>query len=167
MGVAIALGVFAALYFFNRTGASSQAPIDWNAVYSQLSNAVSEVSTTVTDSLDKFAQAITHFEGQPGDLNYRNNNPGNLMFAGQPGAIGADSRGLAIFETWAEGLAALKRQLALDASRYPQWSIFDYISNKYAPSGPDNPNDVNYANSIASALGVTANTKLGDLGLIV
>lgn len=140
------------------SGVVQQAPIDWTGISQG-------VTQTVTDALNKFAEAIQNFEGQPGDLNYRNNNPGNLMYAGQPGAIGQDSKGLAIFDTWSDGLAALKRQIALDASRYPNWSIYDYIANKYAPAGPNNPNDVAYANSIASALGVTADAKLGTLEL--
>lgn len=159
MAVVVAIVVFGILYLESRNSSiSNQAPIDWSGI-------TNEVSSVVNNTLDKFAEAIKNFEGKPGDLNYRNNNPGNLMYAGQPGAIGADSRGLAIFSTWDEGLAALKRQIALDASRYPQWSIYEYISNKYAPAGADNPNDVAYAQSIALALGVTPNTTLGSLRL--
>lgn len=55
----------------------------------------------------------------PSSLGYRLNNPGNLNFAGQPGAspttMGNGSE--AQFDTLAEGIAATDRQLALDASR--------------------------------------------------
>ena len=47
----------------------------------------------------------------------RNNNPGNLMYAGQRGAIGKDSSGFAIFGSIEDGWAALKRQIELDAGR--------------------------------------------------
>lgn len=121
---------------------------------------------TLTDALSTFADAITHFEGGPGDLNYRNNNPGNLRYAGQPGAIGQDSRGFAIFDSWESGMAALQRQIALDASRNPGWSISDFV-NSYAPPSDSNPNNQNYANAIATALGVSTDTTLGELGLTV
>jgi hypothetical protein len=52
-------------------------------------------------------------------LGYRLNNPGNLNYAGQPGAtpttLGNGQE--AQFATLAEGIAATERQLALDASR--------------------------------------------------
>jgi hypothetical protein len=46
----------------------------------------------------------------------RNNNPGNLRYAGQPGAT-ADADGFAIFPTMQAGIAALEKQIALDGSR--------------------------------------------------
>lgn len=58
-------------------------------------------------------------------LGYRYNNPGNLIFAKQPGArpvtafdpgMGKDQK-YAHFDTLALGIAATERQLALDASR--------------------------------------------------
>lgn len=61
-------------------------------------------------------------------VGYRNNNPGNLAYAGQPGAAPLPSRdpgmpgaGLNVtyarFGTLEQGIAATQKQLALDASR--------------------------------------------------
>tara|TARA_R100000278_G_scaffold2287_3_gene4412 strand:- start:2485 stop:4833 length:2349 start_codon:yes stop_codon:yes gene_type:complete len=47
----------------------------------------------------------------------RNNNPGNLKFANQPGAIGQDEAGFAIFRNVEDGWQALYNQLRLDQLR--------------------------------------------------
>jgi hypothetical protein len=60
----------------------------------------------------------------------RNNNPGNLVFKGQKGAIGQDSAGFAIFATINDGWKALERQITLDAGRGHTLHTFVY---KYAP----------------------------------
>lgn len=60
----------------------------------------------------------------------RNNNPGNLMYAGQAGAIGQDEAGFAIFETVEAGWRALERQIELDANRGHTLRTF---ITKYAP----------------------------------
>jgi hypothetical protein len=63
-------------------------------------------------------------------VGYRNNNPGNLVYAGQPGASPLAMRDpnmagagnnvtYAKFETLDQGIAATERQLALDASPRP------------------------------------------------
>jgi hypothetical protein len=149
------LFIIAALYLYE-SGSGNMAPIDWNAIGQGVSN-------TLNSALETFANAITNFEGQPGDLNYRNNNPGNLRYAGQPGASPGPN-GFAVFDTWADGMAALQRQIQLDASRNPGWTISDFV-NSYAPPSDNNPNNSNYANSIAAALGVSTDTTLGQLNL--
>ena len=50
-------------------------------------------------------------------LAYKNNNPGNLKYAGQKGAVGSDNRGFAVFDTVNSGFEALRNQIKLDASR--------------------------------------------------
>lgn len=145
-------------YLVYKQQQSQQQPIDWTSTLSQAGD-------FLKTSLQQFADAITNFEGSPGDLNYRNNNPGNLRYAGQAGAIGQDSRGFAIFDTWESGLTALQRQITLTASRHPNWTIVDFV-NSYAPPSDNNPNNLNYANSIATALGVPTSATLGSLELV-
>jgi hypothetical protein len=84
-------------------------------------------------AFESLAQAIFRQEGtlnkdgtwNTGSLGYRYNNPGNLAYAGQPGAhpvtaydpgMGRDQT-YAQFDTLDHGVAATERQLALDASR--------------------------------------------------
>lgn len=70
------------------------------------------------DVLDKLNGKLNNQENKvSGNLprNLRNNNPGNLKFANQPGAIGADSGGFAIFSSMEAGKAA---QEALLKSKY-------------------------------------------------
>jgi hypothetical protein len=111
-------------------------------------------------SLDKNGNWITSSVG------YRNNNPGNLMYAGQPGATPLPSRDpqmqgsgtnvvYARFDTLEDGIAATQRQLALDASRGQTlgqrlWSWA--TRNKQA-----------YVDNVSSWLGVDPNTPLSDL----
>lgn len=117
--------------------------------------------------LGAIADAITGTEGKPGDLNYRNNNPGNLKYAGQPGATkGADN--FAVFSSYKAGYQALQNQISLDARRNPEWSLLQYMT-KYLGGNPNAPavssegNPFTKANSIAQALGVDVNTTLGQL----
>lgn len=96
-------------------------------------------------------------------LGYRYNNPGNLVYAGQPGAHPATAydpgmgtnQTYAAFDTLANGVAATERQLALDASRgltlaqrLATWAT----GNKAA-----------YLANVTSWLGVNPDTPLTDL----
>lgn len=92
-------------------------------------------------------------------LAYRNNNPGNLRFAGQAGATQGEG-GFAKFSTPEAGYAALKAQIQLDASR--GLTLGQFI-NKYAPP---TENDTNlYINQIAQATGANANTAISQINL--
>lgn len=106
------------------------------------------------------AQAIARFEGYytPGTVAARNNNPGNLKYAGQPGAIGADRQGYAIFRTASDGWAALERQIQLDAGRGHTLSTF---LHKYAPAA-ENPTG-NYIRFVSATLGVPADIPLSTI----
>lgn len=89
----------------------------------------------------------------------RNNNPGNLNFAGQSGARkegGAGGR-FAVFDSMAEGIAALVRQLGLYARR--GINTIAAIVNKYAPAG-DNNNVGAYISALVKATGKGANEVL-------
>lgn len=110
-----------------------------------------------TSGAAAIANAIQKMEGYyPGSVAYTNNNPGNLMYAGQPGAIGQDAQGFAIFPDYQTGLTALDNQITLDASRGQSISQFTSI---YAPSSDGN-NPTSYAAQIASAAGLSPSDSL-------
>ena len=88
-----------------------------------------------------------------------NNNPGNLRFVGQAGAS-QGTGGFAKFDTPEAGVAALKSQIALDASR--GHTITSFIS-KFAPSSENDTSQ--YISQIATAMGVDPNTPLSTLDL--
>ncbi len=101
--------------------------------------------------------------GQPGvqQLAFKNNNPGNLEFAGQSGAILGDDGRFAKFETPEAGFSALIGQIGLDAGR--GLTLEGYV-NKFAPAGgKDNNNPALYAANMAKALGVDPKTPLSQI----
>lgn len=88
----------------------------------------------------------------------RNNNPGNLNFAGQTGAVledGSNAR-FAKFGSTAEGVSALARQL----QRYGERGLdtVSKIINKYAPSSENDTQA--YIDALAKRLGVSGDQKL-------
>jgi hypothetical protein len=106
-------------------------------------------------SLADIANAIQKQEGYfPGSVAYRNNNPGNLMYAGQPGASRGPN-GFAVFPDYQTGYQALLNQVNLDASRGLTISQF---ANKYAPAAGGN-DPATYAANLAAAVGLSP----GDL----
>lgn len=117
-------------------------------------------------TLQAWANAIFHHEGgQPGDRNVRNNNPGNLKFAGQAGATGADPQGFAIFASMEAGWTALYRQLAKYINDFPGYSILQVMTH-YLGGNPLNPQKTNqgdpfaYASAVASAVGASTDATL-------
>lgn len=117
----------------------------------------------VQPGLENMARAIMDFEGWfEGSAAQRNNNPGNIKFAGQPGAIGKDNQGHAIFETFEAGWNALINQLRIafeGTSRVynPSMSLYEFFS-KYAEA-----NSIPYAQFVAAKLGVAPETKLSEI----
>lgn len=88
----------------------------------------------------------------------RNNNPGNLNYAGQTGAVledGSKAR-FAKFGSTAEGVSALAKQL----QRYGERGLdtVSKIINKYAPSNENNTQA--YIDALSKRLGVTGDQKL-------
>lgn len=103
------------------------------------------------------AQFIQKQEGWfPGSLSYRNNNPGNLRPAGQPGCQ-PGSGGFCLFPDYSTGFQALENQVALDASRGLTISQF---TAKYAPAGDGSNDPVTYAANLAAALGLSPSDPL-------
>ena len=98
----------------------------------------------------------THSASDPRGI--RNNNPGNLNFAGQRGAhleSGPNAR-FAAFNTMQEGLGALANQLHLYAARGVD--TVNTIINKYAPGFENNTNG--YIASVVRGTGLNPNAHL-------
>ena len=88
--------------------------------------------------LNVISDKIEKFEGNaPDSLSVRNNNPGNLKFMNQPGAVKGD-KDFAKFTDYKTGKNALMNQIKLDASRGHTVESFIY---KYAPPSDNNPTD--------------------------
>lgn len=118
-------------------------------------------------AVDSIASAIQTQEGwYPGSVAYRNNNPGNLRYVGQPGAS-AGAGGFADFDSYADGLSALKSQITLDATRgtdasgNPTTTISQLITSWAPPSENDT---ASYIASVTSQTGFDPDAPLGTLG---
>lgn len=98
-------------------------------------------------------QSVTPVE-QQGEV--RNNNPGNIRYAGQASATGADSRGFAIFPNLATGIREANRQLDLYASRGT--NTIAKIVKAWAP--PNENDTAAYIARVAAAVGKGANEEL-------
>lgn len=99
---------------------------------------------------------LTGFPNSPRGI--RNNNPGNLNYAGQSGAhleSGANAR-FAAFNSMEQGISALATQLQLYASR--GIDTVRGIISKYAPKGENNTEA--YIKTIMKKLGVGDNQRL-------
>lgn len=106
--------------------------------------------------VQEMMQAIFQFEGgQPGDVNFDNDNPGNLRSG--PGMVGTN-RGYAVFSSFTDGWAALQDWITSHAAAHPDWDFYDMM-NVYSPDG----NGDNYANYIANYLGVPATAPVSSV----
>jgi hypothetical protein len=111
----------------------------------------------------RMAFAIMEFEGyRKGSVSYKNNNPGNIKFAGQTGATGGDTQGHAKFTSFQTGWDALINQLTMmfdGRSRvYKKDMSITKVFSIYAEG-----NSSQYAIFVAARLDVTPDTKLKDL----
>lgn len=144
-------------------GTTDAAPV---ADLSAVPSAPASASNPMT-AIQKWAQAIANFEsgGNPNALDYRNNNPGNLRVNGASGELGVDSHGFAVFDSLANGWAALINDLTAKVSKYPDYTITQ-IMTRYLGGDPSDPQVTNqgdpfkYADAVASAVGVTPDTTL-------
>lgn len=116
---------------------------------------------------NSIAQAIQQQEGYyPGSVAYRNNNPGNLVYAGQAGAT-PGAGGFASFSSYDAGYQAMLNQIALDASRgtdasgNPTTTVSQLITS-WAP--PSENNTAAYVSNVSAATGFDPNASLSSLG---
>jgi hypothetical protein len=120
-------------------------------------------------AVSAIAAAIQQQEGYaPGTLAYQNNNPGNLVYAGQPGAV-PGAGGFAAFPTYAAGEQALENQITLDAVRgtdvngNPTTTLAELIAS-WAPASVGN-NPAAYTSAVAAQTGFDPNAPLSTLGV--
>lgn len=118
-------------------------------------------------AVDSLAAAIQKQEGYfPGSLAYRNNNPGNLVYVGQPGAS-PGAGGFASFASYDLGLQALRNQITLDASRgtdvngKPTTTVSELLSS-WAPASENDT--AGYIASVSAQTGFDPNAPLSSLG---
>jgi hypothetical protein len=120
------------------------------------------------DFISIWASAIAQFEGfnLPGSRPARNNNPGDLKFAGQSGATGQDSAGFAIFPDASTGFQALYNQLNKYVRDFPNSSLLEIMAHylgQHAASIDSQGNAFQYAGFVAGQLGTGVDTTLGEL----
>lgn len=119
-------------------------------------------------TVNTIAQAIQTQEGYyPGSLAYENNNPGNLVYAGQSGAV-RGAGGFAKFPDYTTGYQALLNQIQLYASRgytiQQMMNVYLGRDKDATPGVTDQGDSALYAFNVASALGTSPSTRLTDLG---
>ena len=130
----------------------------------------------IPSKLDKFCLAIREYEGYypagenpaypRGSRSWRNKNPGNLKWVGQPLAVGKDAQNFAIFQTYEDGYATLKKTVFNACSGFskvykPTDTILQYFE-KYAPSTDFNfPRQ--YALYVCSKAEIDINSPISDL----
>jgi hypothetical protein len=103
----------------------------------------------------------------PSPSNCKNNNPGALAYAGQPGAT-LGPGGTAVFDTYQDGYNALINQIDLYASGScaacgGQPLTIAQMTAIYAPAGIPGNDPSTYAANIAAALGVSPDTSLSSI----
>lgn len=119
-------------------------------------------------ALTSLANAIQTQEGYyPGSVAYVNNNPGNLVYAGQAGATPGPN-GFAVFSSYSAGYQALLNQINLDATRgtdvngNPTTTVGQLISS-WAPASAGNDTAA-YISSVTAQTGYDAGDSLLNLG---
>jgi len=111
--------------------------------------------------IEDFMQGIFMREGgNAGNLNVRNNNPGNLTSipGGWSGQVGTDGRGFAIFGDAGDGWDALRTDVRTWSGKNPSGNFFDFF-NHYAPDGTGD----SYAQSVASYIGVDPSQPVSEV----
>lgn len=128
-----------------------------NSVEVKPQEVYNEVKESMKSKLNDFCLAIRDYEGKPGDLNYRNNNPGNIK--------GRDGKFLK-FKTMEEGFeylkAYVKRASIGEHRAYKKGCTIAEFFKVYAPSN-DNNNPDTYAKWVAKRIGETVNTRVVDI----
>lgn len=126
------------------------------------------------NKIDTFCKCIQNYEGYfppskrypHGTPAWRNNNPGNLRFVGQPTATGKDKSGFCIFPSYEVGFQALRQMVTnvcTGKSRvYKKTDTIKVFFSRYAPSS-DNNNPDAYARWVASQLKLPVETQMQEL----
>ena len=129
---------------------------------SELTSAIEVLTSSINqDAVDEFTGAVASGKGMLqslADANSknggmltlaeRNNNPGNLRYAGQHGAVKGD-KGFAKFQSTSDGVAALEKQLLLMQGRGQ-----DTISEIMEVYAPRNENDTDaYISQLSKSTG--------------
>lgn len=119
------------------------------------------------DAVNSIAQAFQTEEGYyPGSIAYQNNNPGNLVYAGQAGAV-PGAGGFASFSSYSAGYQALEDQITLDATRgtdvngNPTGTLSQLISSWAPPSENDT---ASYIAAVSQSTGFNPDAPLSTLG---
>jgi len=117
----------------------------------------------VKPKLEEMARAIMDFEGwSAGSVSQRNNNPGNLKWANQTGAIGMDQQGHVIFESFEAGWNGLVNQLRMafenTSAVYTSKDTLTSFFRKYAEANSDE-----YAEYVAKRLNTFPHATLEDI----
>jgi len=154
-----AAGIYATVAAGNEVVGRTKAMINGEP-YDQIQGNNAELS-----ELDKLKRAnwakshpgVPYVDSSPRGI--RNNNPGNLNYAGQRGAEkeGGQNGRFAVFPSMIDGIAALYKQLKLYAGR--GIDTISEIVKKYAPAADGN-NVGAYINSLMKATGKGANEAL-------
>lgn len=138
-------------------------------LFSVLRNLLTQLTTPkpmpTKSMLDTFCTALMNFEGKPGDLNYLNNNPGNVRcspvgYLAKYGNVKCVNR-FAKFPTFELGWEYLLATVHHRAVLHPDWTILDFFQ-QWAPPSDNNPTHI-YAQTVADKCGVPVTTTLKEL----
>lgn len=111
-----------------------------------------------------FCTAIRDNEGKPGDLNYRNNNPGNCRcskvgYAAMYGNVKCVNN-FSVFPTYDLGWQYLLNLVRFRIIKNKDWTFIDFFNN-YAPTS-DNNDPHAYASFVAKRCGQPVDKKISD-----
>lgn len=125
-----------------------------------------DVPVTRPKLLDIFCGAIRDYEGSPGDLNYRNNNPGNCRYSSKGydpkyGLVKKDKNNFAIFKDYQTGWLYLTNLVRSKINEHPQRTIREFFY-EYAPISDGNSPEL-YAIYVAKRLGVGVDFTINKL----
>ena len=115
-----------------------------------------------SDATGKLAAAIAHAEGfgVTGTVPTRTNNPGDLEL----GDLGKGTQGgKTIFATLTDGIAALRKQISIIANGQSEYYSLDMSISQMAQLYTGGDNADAWAQIVATDLGVTPQTTLGEI----
>lgn len=122
----------------------------------------SGVQIDINENIEQYIPKIKVIINEPNadlgnTLAQRNNNPGNLIFAGQPNAVKGDG-GFAKFTTPEIGFRALIKQVQADQKR--NLTLRDFIT-KYAP--PNENDTEKYIREVSYELGISETSSIAEI----